>query len=225
MGKRLQFQGAKTPSIGPKVAITGWYVFCTAAAVWLTWFAAADPSVPGNAGRQAALLACVLVYIARAAYTLFVFVKRTVPWWEAVWGGSIIGVVLFFYLRQGLRVPEPLGALDGLAVLCYLTGSWLGTASEASRHVWKARPENRGHLYTEGLFRCSRHVNYLGDLLVFAGLALLTRQLWAGIVPLAMAVNFAPVIIPAHDAYLASRYGPEFEDYARRTRKLVPLLY
>ena len=54
---------------------------------------------------------------------------------------------------------------------------------------------------------------------------MLTRQTWAGIVPLAMGLNFAFVIVPAHDAYLAARYGREFEDYARRTRRLIPRLY
>jgi protein-S-isoprenylcysteine O-methyltransferase Ste14 len=40
-----------------------------------------------------------------------------------------------------------------------------------------------------------------------------------------MGLNFVFIIIPAHDAYLASRYGSEFEEYARRTKKLVPFLY
>jgi protein-S-isoprenylcysteine O-methyltransferase Ste14 len=225
MSRRLQFQGEKSPSIGPKVAITAWYLLCVAVAVWLTFLAPIELGQPGSPGRQAALLACVVIYVARAAYTLFVFVKRTIPWWEAAWGGSILGGVLFFFLLRGLRAPQPIGPADLLGVLLYIAGSYLGTASEHSRHVWKARPENRGHLYRQGLFSYSRHINYFGDLLVFGGLAVLTRQLWTGIVPLAMGLNFALVIIPAHDAYLAARYGSEFDHYARRTSKLVPLLY
>lgn len=71
----------------------------------------------------------------------------------------------------------------------------------------------------------AKTLNYFGDLLVFGGCAMLTRQLWTGIVPLATGLNFALVIIPAHDAYLAARYGSEFDRCARRTSKLVPLLY
>jgi protein-S-isoprenylcysteine O-methyltransferase Ste14 len=71
----------------------------------------------------------------------------------------------------------------------------------------------------------SRHVNYFGDLLLFAGFAAITRQAWAGIVPIAMGLNFVFVIIPAHDAYLAARYGSDFEAYAHRTKRLIPLLY
>lgn len=166
-----------------------------------------------------------MLYIARAAHTLFAFVQRRVPWWEAVWGGSIIGCVLFFFLLGGLRAPQPLGLVDAGGVLLYVAGSCLATASEFARHRWKARPENRGHLYTEGLCRLSRHINYLGNLLLFAGLAVLTRQPWTGMVPLGMGLSFIFMIIPAHDAYLASHYGAEFDRHASRTRKLVPLVY
>lgn len=225
MGRSLQFHDEKAASTGPKTAITVWYLVGASAAAWLTFGPAGASNPPGDPGRQAALAAAVGVYIVRAAHTLFAFVTRRIPWWEAAWGGGIIGTVLFFFLLTGLRVPQPLGPADLAAVLLYLAGSWLGTAAESARHRWKARPENRGHLYTEGLFRYSRHVNYFGDLLLFAGCAILTRQWWAGIVPLAMALNFVLVIIPAHDAYLAGRYGREFDDYARRSKKLVPLVY
>ena len=225
MTGKLQFQGESVPSVGPKMAIVSWYLLCAAAAVWLTFFARTVPNHSGSPGRQIALLACVVVYVIRAAHTLFVFVKRKVPWWEATWGGSLIGCVLFFFLLGGLRAQQPLGPIDALGVVLYVAGSYIGTASEHSRHVWKTRAENRGHLYTEGLFRYSRHINYFGDLLVFGGLGVLTQQLWTGVVPLAMGLNFALVIIPAHDAYLAAHYGTEFDQHAGRTSKLVPLLY
>ena len=225
VGGAMQFHGEKSPSTGPKAAITAWYVLCVAVAAWMAFRGPQGPAGPGHPLRQAAVLGCALVYIARAAHTLFTFVQRSVPWWEAVWGGGIIGGVLFFFLRTGLRDPRPLDWVDAAGLLIYLAGSYIGTASELARHAWKIRPENRGRLYTGGLFRHSRHVNYFGDLLVFGGFGVLTGELWAGIVPLAMGLNFAFVIIPAHDAYLAARYGGEFDQYARRTRKLIPLLY
>ena len=223
--KTLQFQGDGSLSLTPKIGIIGWYVICAVSAVWLTFHGEGRDGVPVNFTRQVVLLICVITYVARAAITLFVFVKRRVPWWEAVWGGSLIGLVLFFFLREGLRVPHRLDYVEAVGVFLYVAGSYLGTASEYSRHLWKNRPENRGHLYTKGLFRYSRHVNYFGDLLLFTGLAILTGQVWAGFVPLAMGVNFVFVLIPAHDAYLAMRYGAEFTEYAQTTKKLVPLLY
>jgi protein-S-isoprenylcysteine O-methyltransferase Ste14 len=225
MPRQLQFQGEKSPSLASKISITSWYAIGVSAAVWFTFSAREGGSPPGNVGRQVVLLACAVIYVLRAAVTLFVFVKRKIPWWEAAWGGSLIGFVLFAFLSDGLRTPQPLWLLDVVGALLYLTGSYLGTVSEYSRHVWKARPENRGHLYEEGLFQYSRHINYLGDLLLFGGLAVLTRQVWIGIVPLIMGLNFVLILIPAQDAYLASRYGAEFDAYARRTKKLIPLVY
>ena len=225
MSRQLQFQSGKSPSLGPKAAITAWYLLCMSAALWLTFSAPAEVGRQGDLGRRVALIACAAVYIARAAHTLFVFVTRRLPWWEAAWGGSIIGCVLLFFLLGGLRAPQPMGPVDLAAMVLYAAGSWIGTASERARHAWKARPENRGRLYTDGLFRYSRHVNYFGDLLLFAGFGVLTRQVWTGIVPLAMGLNFALMIIPAHDAYLAARYGGDFDRYARRTKKLIPLVY
>jgi protein-S-isoprenylcysteine O-methyltransferase Ste14 len=221
----LQFQGEKSPSIAPKCAIISWYLICSAAAVYTTFSMTIGVDLSGNIGRQVTLLACIAIYVVRAATTLFVFVKRKVPWWESAWGGGMIGIVLFLFLREGLRTPQSLGLVDMLGVLLYLVGSYVGTASEYSRHLWKARPGNQGHFYTEGLFRYSRHINYFGDLLLFTGCAVLTRQLWTGFVPLGMGLNFVIVLIPAHDAYLAARYGSEFEKYTRRTKKLIPFLY
>ncbi len=221
----LQFQGEKSPSIAPKAAMILWYLVCVAVAAWVTFFATPDADRLGNPGRQAVLLMFGLIYIARAVITLLVFVRRKIPWWEASSGGGLIGFMLFLFLRDGLRTPQPLIFVDAVGVLLYLVGSYVGTASEYSRHIWKTRPENQGHLYTGGLFRYCRHINYFGDLLLFGGFALLTRQLWTGIVPVIMGLNFMFFLIPAHDAYLAARYGTEFDDYARRTKKLVPLLY
>jgi len=84
-----------------------------------------------------------------------------------------------------------------------LTGSYAGTASEYLRYRWKARHENQRHLYVERLFRYCRHSSYFVDLILFFGFALLARQLWAGMVPLAMGLNFVLVIIPVHASFFS----------------------
>ncbi|HEY6951651.1 MAG TPA: hypothetical protein VI758_04540, partial [Bacteroidota bacterium] len=62
---KLQFQGEKSPSIAPKVAIASWYLFCVTVAVWMTSVATETVDRSGNASRQATLFACAVVYIAR----------------------------------------------------------------------------------------------------------------------------------------------------------------
>ncbi len=88
INRKLQFQGEKSPSLAPKVAIISWYLVCVVGATWLAFSAPNEADRSVNFGRQVALLAGVFIYMARAAITLFVFVKRKIPWWEAASGGG-----------------------------------------------------------------------------------------------------------------------------------------
>lgn len=136
-----------------------------------------------------------------------------------------MSLALFSFARFGGLNPDPVGIVEIAGILLYAGGSYLNSRSEYSRHIWKARPENRGRLYTGGLFSHSMHINYFGDIVLFTGFALVARSSAMLVIPLVMTVNFVVVIIPRLDRYLAGKYREEFEQYARRTKKLVPFLY
>jgi protein-S-isoprenylcysteine O-methyltransferase Ste14 len=106
-----------------------------------------------------------------------------------------------------------------------LFGSWLNTYSEYTRYIWKKQEKNKGHLYTEGLFKYSMHINYFGDILLFTGFALIKFCFSMLFIPLVMALNFILIIIPRLDKYLAVKYGEEFEEYAGKTKKFIPGIY
>jgi steroid 5-alpha reductase family enzyme len=110
-------------------------------------------------------------------------------------------------------------------IVLFLTGSWMNSYAEYARHKWKQRAENRGRLYTLGLFRYSRHPNYLGDLISFSGLCLIAGRWITAVVPLMMLCGFVFANIPMLDAHLHDHYGTAFDEYAKRTRKLIPFLY
>jgi protein-S-isoprenylcysteine O-methyltransferase Ste14 len=136
--------------------------------------------------------------------------------------------VLFIFVFLGIcggRDTVGIGPLDGVAFALFAAGSWMNSWSEYARDVWKQRSENQGHLYTIGLFRLCRHPNYLGDLMSFSGLCLLTGAWVTALVPVLMLLSFVTVNIPQLDAYLHQRYGAEFDDYAAKTRKLIPFVY
>jgi protein-S-isoprenylcysteine O-methyltransferase Ste14 len=42
------------------------------------------------------------------------------------------------------------------------------------------------------------------------------------IIPLIMTLNFIFVIIPLHNRYLKRKYGAQYLEYSKKTRKLVP---
>jgi protein-S-isoprenylcysteine O-methyltransferase Ste14 len=180
---------------------------------------------PGNIQRSASLAGGITVYYIRILFTEFVFLKRGVSWREVLTIASwLLGIYLLLGIAGG-RNAEAFGALGAIGVAIFLVGSWMNTSAEYNRHAWKQRPENHGHLYTQGLFRYTRHPNYLGDLVLFSGLCLISGALVTAVIPLLMLAGFVFVNIPVLDSHLRQKYGEEFEAYARRTKKLIPFLY
>jgi len=103
--------------------------------------------------------------------------------------------VLYAFAKVGGNNKLVVGVVEIIGILLYLSGSYINTHSEYSRHVWKLKEENKGRLYTEGLFSLTMHINYFGDIVLFTGLALVTHSLRMLIIPLIMALNFVSNII------------------------------
>jgi len=179
--------------------------------------------------RARLLWGCILLYWIRHAITLGYLLKRKVAWSE------VLGLLVFFaFFEIGLLLlgggvireeARNMGLPDLLAVLLVLGGSFLNSYSELQRKWWKSRIENQGHCYTQGLFKYSMHINYFGDTLLFGGWCLLSANYWTLLFPLVMGFSFIKFHIPGLDAYLAERYGEEFQEYARRTKHFMPWVY
>ncbi|MBI4042485.1 MAG: DUF1295 domain-containing protein [Deltaproteobacteria bacterium] len=179
----------------------------------------------GDFLRRVLLFSCALIYFLRLSVTLFYLMRRRMRWSEAL---SVAGAFFIFsvgisYAGRNTRVP--VGGWDWIAALFYLFGSFLNTGSELQRHWWKMRAENKGKLYTEGLFSWARHINYFGDTVLLAGWVILSRQGWAGLIPLLVAAGFVFFHIPVLTRYLQNKYKGEFEAYALRTKKFIPFFY
>ncbi len=175
------------------------------------------------------MFAVIALYWLRHGITLFYLLQRKVEWSEVL----PLSFFLIFLgpiscsLAAGITRTTP-AAVDiwlYAALALIALGSYLNTASEVQRKWWKADPANKGKCYTIGLFRYSMHINYFGDMVSFSGWALLTGVVWSILVPLGMTAGFVFSQIPGLDAYLEQRYGDEFRDYAKRTKKLIPFLY
>jgi protein-S-isoprenylcysteine O-methyltransferase Ste14 len=221
-----RFEASKVVFLGNQmlsVGLVGWLLLGGGYAVLdhaLGWH-----WTPGAAGRRILLFVFAVCYLPRLAFTLFYLLRRRMSWQEA-WGNSLIMYVVHFLLDVlGGRVATPLGPLDVVAVVLFLTGSSLTTGSELQRHLWKRRPEHQGQLYTGGLFRWARHINYFGELVSWSGYALLAHYPAAAIVPVSMLAGFVFYNVPMLDGYLSRRYGPAFQAYAARTKKLIPFVY
>ncbi len=181
--------------------------------------------ISGDLLRRILIASCLTIYFVRLQVTVWVFQKRKWTWLETIAISILMSFVLYAFAKVGGNNKQVVGAVEVIGILFYLSGSYINTYSEYSRHVWKLKKENRGRLYTRGLFSFSMHINYFGDIVLFTGFAMVTHSLSMLVIPLIMAVNFVFNIIPSLDRYLEKKYKNEFRDYAKKTKKFIPLIY
>jgi protein-S-isoprenylcysteine O-methyltransferase Ste14 len=222
------FNGKYSKSLGPKILIVIVFSFVMMV-IGLSMFCGSEQVVPlamtGNRLRQIILFIGLVIYALRMLVALFVFLKRRMSWGEGLLVSIVMSLVVFALAYYGGNQKTAVGVVDYIGIVLYLCGSFLHSCSEFQRYAWKQRAENRGHLFTGGLFRYSMHMNYFGDVLLFTGLALITRVTAMFVIPLFMALNFAAILIPSLDAYLARKYSTEFTAYASKAKKFIPFVY
>lgn len=178
-----------------------------------------------SAARRWLIFGAAAVYFLRVLVTSFYLLKRKMGWGEAALISVWVAVIDLLFAMLGGFNPSAAGFVTWLGIVLYAVGSYLNTGSELQRKRWKEHPENRGNLFTGGLFRYAMHINYFGDEVLFTGFALITGRLWALLVPLLMLAGFVFFNIPELDRHLQAHYGAEFEAYAHRTRRFVPFVY
>ncbi|WP_233531834.1 DUF1295 domain-containing protein [Paenibacillus alkalitolerans] len=179
----------------------------------------------GDFNRNVLLFGFSMVTFFRMSFMVFYLLRRGISWRET-WG--VIFAFAIYYIgfsMLGSAQDKPPDWLDGIAVFIFVSGSMINTLSEMLRNQWKKDERNKGKLYTGGLFKYSIHINYFGDVLWVCGFALLTRNIWAGLIPLFLFFMFVFLYIPEHDRYLKTKYGAAFEKYEKNTKKLIPFIY
>jgi steroid 5-alpha reductase family enzyme len=157
--------------------------------------------------------------------TMFYLLKREIPWEEAFSIPLAFALYYVGYALLGYQTRAALNWLDWLGIALFVIGSFTNTFSELQRDAWKKDPAHKGQIYTSGLFRYSMHVNFFGDLVWVIGYAILTRNLYAIIIPILLFSLFAFYNIPALDKHLAEHYGQQFSEYSHKTKKFIPFLY
>lgn len=179
----------------------------------------------GDFQRKVLLFVFCLIVFVRMSYMIVYLLKRGITWGEA---SSVPLAFAFYYIgfsMLGGIKDIPLDWIDGLAVFLFLVGSVINTLSEVLRDQWKKDIRNKGKLYTDGLFKYAIHINYFGDVVWVSGFALLTRNLWSGVMPVFLFLMFVFINIPHHDQYLRGKYGEAFKQYEKKTKKLIPFIY
>ena len=179
----------------------------------------------GDILRKILLFSFSGIYFLRILFTLFVFLRRKVNWSETL---AIIFALAFYnigFAITGASQAAPLDYIDILPIGLFILGSYLNSYSEYQRKKFKDNPINKGKIFTKGLFRFARHINYFGDIVWISGFALMTRNLWSSLMPLLCVISFVFFNIPSLDKYLKNKYGEDYIEWAKNTKKLFPYIY
>jgi protein-S-isoprenylcysteine O-methyltransferase Ste14 len=82
-----------------------------------------------------------------------------------------------------------------------------------------------GHtLVTSGIYRYVRHPAYLGAIILFAGIPVMFSSP-LGLLVMLLLVPYLLHRIRLEESMMIERFGKEYEDYIRSSKKLLPFIY
>ncbi|HLE37743.1 MAG TPA: isoprenylcysteine carboxylmethyltransferase family protein [Candidatus Acidoferrales bacterium] len=140
--------------------------------------------------------------------------------------------VVFFLLYQfrhdllhsaGAPLPAVLAGFALVALDVYLIAG-AEKALGLRRLVGKTELEGRGELVTTGIFSRIRHPRYTGMFLSVLGACLMAGTMLLWIVALVWWL-LALLFIFFEERELRARFGPAFDDYARRVPRFLPFRF
>lgn len=159
-------------------------------------------------------------------------VRFLVPWTlQALWVFLTLNVVVVINGQSGSA--PPLGIWDGIGLIVWIMGFGIEVLADSQKTVFNANPENEGKWIDEGLWSRCRHPNYLGEILLWTGIAIFGASCFDG---LEMVSWISPVFvyllltkvsgIPLLDKRALAKWGddPEYQRYRDITPALLPQL-
>ncbi|MBV8097884.1 MAG: isoprenylcysteine carboxylmethyltransferase family protein [Verrucomicrobia bacterium] len=147
--------------------------------------------------------------------------------WALILGSCIVG----FFLSRHITVlnwPPHSAVIIGVAVLLLVGGVAL--------RVWAIRRLGifftvavgiqHGHrVIQDGPYRFVRHPSYTGSLIALTGVGFLTFN-WLGLILIVSCTLLAYALrISVEEKALLAEFGSEYQEYAARTKRLIPAVY
>lgn len=200
-------------------------------------------------GARAVLLGVlVLLWAVRLGSFLFLRVKRDgkdrrfdeikTRFLRFLFTWTLGGAWVFLTLAAGLAAMTSTEAsgLDGFAIVggaLWLAGFAVEVTADRQKSAFRAQPQNKGRFITSGLWSYSRHPNYLGEILLWFGIAIIATPALSGwqyvtlispvfVTFLLVRVSGVPILEKSAD----ERWGddPEYQRYVATVPVLLPRL-
>ena len=127
---------------------------------------------------------------------------------------------------------EPIGWLFFVGITLWVLGLIIEVTADVQKRVWRRKPENKGRFITTGLWSWSQHPNYIGEITLWLGVALVALPNFSGwqyiglLSPIFVTILLTKVSgIPLLQQQGEERWGDEkaYREYRENTSLLVPL--
>ena len=112
----------------------------------------------GDLVRRILIAFCLIVYFIRFQFAVWIFSMRKWTWLETIIVTILTPLAFFAFGWFGGNNKTTFGVFEMIGIILYLSGSYVNSSSEYFRHVWKKKIENKGHIYTKGLFKYALNI-------------------------------------------------------------------
>ena len=159
-------------------------------------------------------------------------IRFLVPWTiQGLWV-FLTMIVVIVINSQAESAPE-LGIWDAIGLLMWLLGFGIEVIADNQKSAFNANSENQGKWIDSGLWSYSRHPNYLGEIMLWTGIACFGISCFSGMERVAW---ISPIFIyllltkisgvPILDRRGLEKWGdqPEYHKYREETPTLLPRL-
>jgi protein-S-isoprenylcysteine O-methyltransferase Ste14 len=117
--------------------------------------------------------------------------------------------------------------LDLLGFVVAMTGQLLRIAVIGYAYIIRGGRDRKvfaESLVQRGLFAHSRNPLYLGNMLIYLGLAIVHGSLWFYLVGVPFFAFAYASLVAAEEDFLRQKFGAEYDDYCRRVNRFIPSL-
>jgi steroid 5-alpha reductase family enzyme len=159
-------------------------------------------------------------------------IRFLVPWTlQGLWVFLTMIVVIVINTKAGSA--PPLGIWDVIGLLVWILGFSIEVIADNQKTVFNSDVGNRGKWIDNGLWSISRHPNYLGEILLWTGIAVFGISCFTGFERIAW---ISPIFIyllltkisgvPILDKRAMEKWGedPDYMEYREKTPVLFPRL-
>ena len=200
--------------------------------------------------RELIVSLLVVIWSLRLSFFLYLRIHRTgkdgrfdqlktspirflVPWTlQGLW--VFLTMIVVIVINSQADSAPALGIWDGIGLSIWILGFGIETIADNQKKAFNTEPNNQGKWIDSGLWSYSRHPNYLGEILLWTGIAFFGISCFTGLERVAW---ISPIFIyilltkvsgtPILDKRALEKWGddPEYQKYRDNTPALIPRFF